>query len=54
MSVGLATIAQRDKFAENQASIILHFCEKLVIESDIIIQVRLYVKKNNAECGEKF
>lgn len=38
LSIHLATIGQRDKFAENQASIILHICEKLVTESDMIIQ----------------
>lgn len=53
LSIHLATIGQRDKFAENQASIILHICEKLVTESDMIIQVRLYLMKNSAECGEK-
>ncbi|MPC25484.1 Connector enhancer of kinase suppressor of ras 2 [Portunus trituberculatus] len=54
LSIGLATIAQRDKFAENQASLILHICEKLVTKSDIIIQVSLYERKNSAECGQKF
>ena len=41
LSIRLATIAQRDKFAENQASLILQTCENLVSVSDEIIQVRL-------------
>ena len=40
ISIGLATIAQRDKFAENQATVIRDSCLKLAEMSDKIIQVR--------------
>lgn len=39
LSIRLATIAQRDMFAENQATVILQSCLKLANISDKIIQV---------------
>nr|XP_045594564.1 uncharacterized protein LOC123755796 isoform X1 [Procambarus clarkii] len=38
LSIRLATIAQRDMFAENQATIILQLCLRLAVISDKIIQ----------------
>lgn len=38
-SIRLATIAQRDMFAENQATVILRICQNLAMISDKIIQV---------------
>ncbi|KAK8730032.1 hypothetical protein OTU49_008429 [Cherax quadricarinatus] len=38
LSIRLATIAQRDMFAENQATVILQLCLRLAVISDKIIQ----------------